>query len=110
MSGSSLPDNWQLTPDAYGWVPPDGTKTHIVCAANRAKGGLIFCGSRHGSAAMHSQMSAAGIEYQETEDGFIDRYDRFWTREQALEIMLSTGQKMLHQGDWGNELYSENLY
>ena len=110
MSMSALPEKWQETPDAHGWVPPTDKPAWIVCAANKTKDGLIFCGSRHGSNAMHAQMQAAGFGYHDTEDGFIDRYDRWWNREQAYEIMKTTGQPMLNDGKWGRVLYSENLY
>ncbi|WP_298966092.1 hypothetical protein [uncultured Roseibium sp.] len=107
---SHLPENWRETPDAHGWVPDPENPVRIVCAANKAADGTIFCGSRHASNAMFSQMQAAGVQYHETEDGFIDQYDRWWSRLQAFEIMATTGQPMLHAGEWGVELYSENLY
>lgn len=107
---SHLLPNWHKTPDAQGFIPGDDVKTWIVCAANRSPEGLIFCGSRHFSNAMYAQIKAAGVSPHSTEQGFIDQFDRFWTREQAYEIMKITGQPMLHEDEWGPQLYSENLY
>lgn len=100
------------TPDASGWTPPN--PPHIVCAANRAGDGVIYCGSRHFSNAMVAQMEAAGLTREQTSasvQGFIDQYDRFWDREQALRIMRHTGQPIRHEDEWSrSELFSENLY
>jgi len=99
--------------DARGWIPPEGTQPYIVCAANRARG-IIFCGSRHFSNAMISQMRSAGLSQKEmarAEQGFIDQYDRFWSREEALAIMKQTGQPIRYDDARSmTELFSENLY
>ena len=106
----TLPDDWRETPTMDGWVPPFSATVRIVCAANKAADGTLFCASRHGSPAMRKQLEAARVEFFETEQGFIDQFDRWWSRAQAVEIMKITGQPMLHEGEWGKLLYSENLY
>ena len=110
---TSLPENWKLIPDAHGWIPVEPDYVHIVSAANRI-GDVIFCGARHFSNAMVSQIKASNFtreEIQRSEQGFIDNYDRFWNREQAYEIMKITGQKMIEEDlTAGSQLFSENLY
>lgn len=106
-----LPENWKKTPDANGWIPNVSVPVRIVCAANKSPCGLIFCGSRHFSNAMYAQIVAAGIDTHSTEQGFIDQYDRFWTREQAYEIMVIEGQEMRYDAVViPGCLFSENLY
>jgi len=46
------------------------------------------------------------------EQGFIDQFDRFYTREEALQIMLETNQSFsdLYPTGGKHTLYSEDLY
>lgn len=81
----------------------------IVCAANRFNQ-TIFCSARHGSPAMHTQLKKACVSYFDTEEGFIDQYDRWWSRTEAYKIMKATGQPILDRCFSNTELFSENLY
>lgn len=92
----------------------------VVCAACRY-GELIVCGARHFDKVMHSQLrqmredklfafEVAG----RAEQGFIDQYGVFMTREEAFEVAKAAGQlnvrrlKTPHPDS--TELFSEDLY
>lgn len=98
---SELDQNWQPDPEIKTW---------IVCAANRHKEtGIIFCGARHFDNVMRGQIKAAGLNGIGHEQGFIDQFSRFYTREEAWIIAETNGQiKRKVSGD--GTLYSENLY
>lgn len=82
----------------------------IVCAAIR-KSGHIICGARHFDPIMRAAIyllpdqSATGWE-----QGFIDQFGEYLTREQALEIAKHDGQIIRRCGGDEKRLYSENLY
>ena len=93
-----LSKNWRMTPAHGGFVGPNWKTENprIVAAASRIKG-ITFVASRHFSSAMHSQMTAANLtdeEYAMAEQGFIDNHDRFWSREEAAEIVFETQQQL----------------
>ena len=83
---------------------------HIVCAANRhCDSGILLVGSRHWSKTMVGQWEAMNIERGSGFDqGFIDQYDQYLSRDDAKRIALKNGQPLVGD-DWG-QLYSENLY
>jgi hypothetical protein len=72
---------------------------------------ILLVGSRHWSQAMHGQLNAMDFDTcsSEFEEGFIDQYDQFMGRIEAKRVAIKNGQK-LQEADWGEELYSENLY
>lgn len=86
----------------------------IVCAANKFKDGVIIIGVRHWDKFMHQQADA--LEYRdgkkplEHEQGFIDQYGTFYTRDEALELVKKNGQQLKRPYDEYETLYSENLY
>lgn len=82
----------------------------IVCAANKWDDGTIIIGVRHWDKFMHKQADAYGISSKKHEQGFIDQYGVFMTREEALELALKNGQRIRRCGGDSKELYSENLY
>lgn len=90
-------------------------KRIVVAPAVRWKG-VIYVGVRHFDDIMRGQMDAAGIEDKDItvpmEEGFIDNYRQFLTREQAAAIAIRTGQLKLWRDepllDFG--LQSENLF
>lgn len=107
----TLEPNWNERPNSMGFVPKGHEKqTLIVCAAIKHKDGTIFCASRHGSPAMIGQMQKAGASWHDCEEGFIDQFDRFWGRKEALAIVGITGQEVKYIEGGGGDLYSENLY
>lgn len=99
---------WEDRPDSKGWVPPKGHTPKIVAAANRIDG-VIYVGARHFDLAMKSQMGIRTLG-RPVEQGFIDQFARFWNREEAYQICILTNVKLLRTEDWGEKLYSEDLY
>lgn len=93
------------------------TKKHnaIICAANRnPKTGQIIKGHRHFDSYMQHKFKFYALESLEfTDQGFIDMYNNFVSREEALKIAKDNGQYLNLKG-LGNpdsdELYSEALY
>lgn len=88
---------------------------HIVCAAIRNKHtGLIVCGARHFDEIMHNTLKAiAGLASDEldgwvdADQGFIDQFGKYLSREEANKIVLQTGQCV---PELPNTLFSEDLY
>lgn len=90
----------------------------VVCAACR-QGDLIIAGARHFDTVMNGQLrvlKSTGWESEgHWEQGFINQFGDFLTREEAWNIAVSQrqiwrfvgNQKSLYVQD---ELYSENLY
>lgn len=92
----------------------------VVCAACRY-GDLIICGARHFDKVMHSQLKQLRedklFEFESAgraDQGFIDQYGVFMTREEAFIVARDAGQlnvrrsKTPHEGS--TELFSEDLY
>ena len=94
---------------------------YIVAAANKLPTGVILVGARHWDTVMRDQMKAIygddwadseaehGVTHSDIEQGFIDQYGRFHSRQAALAIVKANGQP-LRNPDAGVELYSEDLY
>lgn len=87
--------------------PP--TPRFVVCAANRI-GDVILCGARHWDNVMHAQADAMNIDDRKAEQGFIDQFGVFMSRDEALEVVSKNGQKLKRPIDTYDTLYSENLY
>lgn len=81
----------------------------VVCAACR-KDQIIVCSARHADQLMHSQLKAHGLKLKDCEQGFIDQFCNFLTREEALEIAKNNGQIFRRCGGDELQLFSENLY
>jgi len=86
----------------------------VVCAANRYRD-IIVCGARHHDKIMNAQIRAIGKDrckpvkgYQ----GFIDQFGVFMSREEALRVVIESGQPFdrVRNGGNGRVLYSEGLY
>jgi hypothetical protein len=82
----------------------------VVCAANRHKDGRIVAGARHYDGIMRAQIGADYESWKGCEQGFIDQFGQFLTREQALVIARANGQIRRRCGGDEHQLYSENLY
>ena len=93
----------------------------IVCAAIR-KSGHIIAGARHFDSIMRAQIKAMNETFGDWEQGFIDQYDVFLTRDEAWLIADKQGQirrpyglereytpRPANVGDTGM-MFSENLY
>ena len=82
----------------------------VVCAANR-KDGVIFCGARHCDAVMRKQAEAAGIKLTSAEQGFINQFGEFLTREEAIKVVKESGQPFdIKRNNGDSCLFSEGLY
>lgn len=99
----------------------DKPQRFVVCAAMR-KNGVIVCGARHFDPIMRRQIALNGMGHTDWEQGFIDQFGEFLTREEAWKVADAAGEirrptgfeDFLHArpanvGDEGM-LFSENLY
>jgi hypothetical protein len=107
------------------YAPPKGCNPRkIICAANRY-GDLIIPSARHHDKRMNHIITAfggrskllEGIHYENLdefrkEQGFIDQYGDYWTREQAMDIVKMNEQTIINEARIGDakRLYSEHLY
>lgn len=85
----------------------------VVCAANRhLETGDIILGVRHFDKLMHMQIvnSIVRLNWEESEQGFVNQRGKFLTREQAWIVAEKAGQIAYRCGGDGKRLYSENLY
>lgn len=94
--------------------PLKGTR-RVVCAAILIrKNGKIVCGARHYDQVMHAQLQAFNavepIDKDGLTQGYIDQWDNFLTREDALIVALAANQRVKRCGGDEHRLYSENLY
>lgn len=99
----------------------NGKIEYIMCAANYHDDGIdhmfqpynidkgfVICGWRHPHCGS-SYMAASGIRnYHNCIQGFLTTKNRFLTRAEALELVMSTGQ--LQKDIIGGELTSEDLW
>lgn len=104
---------------------PDYTTTpqRIVCAANQNKDGAVVLSIRHFDETMHTaidlrQQINPDENWDGCEQGFVDQFNNFISREDAWIIAskanqiyrLVGGQTSDDVGKPGIKLYSENLY
>lgn len=98
----------------------------IVCAANYHPNSPLILGARHWDPLMHANYEqfeqlhvhrvktgeAVGLfpEGHEFEQGFIDKFGNWLTREEAWVVANAAGQILRRVGGDGGRLYSENLY
>jgi hypothetical protein len=97
----------------------DRTQRRVVCAAIRAADGDVLLGIRHYSADMHAQMMARQdgqkfVHRHRQDQGFVDQWGKYMTREEAYQVAQDSGQ-LLHpdacsNGPDGQKLHSEGLY
>jgi len=85
----------------------------VVCAACKLEDGLILCGARHWDMIMIRQAQAMGsIKHApRAEQGFIDQFGDFLTREEAMQVVKASGQDFSITNNGGDiALFSEGLY
>ncbi len=85
----------------------------IVCAAIRHKNGDIIIGPRHFDSTMHKQIDQyklIHIDWRRAEQGFIDTWGDFLTREEALQRAVECEQMTEKRTYPPHKLYSEDLY
>lgn len=99
------------------WQPPENVTVRIVCAANKTKDGLIIAGARHWDdimreVALRVYPGDRSVFGTDTEQGFIDQWDRFYTREEAMKAIQVSGQPIDVEGNmhYTTQLFSEGLY
>ncbi len=97
------------------WVENDMEKPQqiIVCAACRVYG-IVLCGARHWDSVMRQQykvMSKPDDSKRNEEQGFINQFGEFLTREQSMKIVKENGQPFNIENNGGDVvLFSEGLY
>jgi hypothetical protein len=87
------------------------TTRPVVCAALR-QGYRIICGPRHFDPVMRQQILASeGTGFwRGSEQGFVNTWGEFLTREEALIVALVNEQRVKRCGGDDDKLFSENLY
>ena len=91
----------------------DNKQRVVVCAAIRNKAGKIVCGARHYDAAMRGQFLRGGKRpktWLSAEQGFIDQFCVFMTRQEAWVVAEAAGQIKYGRDYSIGTLYSEDLY
>ena len=92
---------------------------YVVCAANRHKEtGIVICGARHWDSIMCTVAEALELRGigrgGEWEQGFIDQYQKYLTREEAAKLVKQNKQELhgelVPEVGIGNCLFSEHLY
>ena len=86
----------------------------VVCAAC-TDGATVAAGARHWDSVMRSQVHAISREktkpLSQWEQGFIDQFGDFLTREEAMQIVKDNGQPFDIDRNRGDSvLFSEGLY
>ena len=94
-----------------GWRPDYRVRQRRVVSAAMRKDGRLIVGPRHFDKVMRAQMRATeGIKWwRSCEQGFIDQFGDFMTREEAWEVAEAADQLLRDCGTSGR-LYSEHLY
>jgi hypothetical protein len=93
----------------------------VVCAANRSRvTGKIIAGARHWDSIMRQQVNwldpssnngrQMPDEWAGAEQGFIDQYGQWMTREEAWKVAEANNQIKFPSGWDKGTLYSEDLY
>ena len=97
----------------------DRLERRVVCAAIRASDGEVLFGVRHYSKDMHKQIESRFdgkkfIRRGDADQGFVDQYGCFMSREEAWLVAEKSGQlrypESCGEGLTGFKLYSEDLY
>jgi hypothetical protein len=90
------------------------TQQRIVCAAIRHDNGDVIAGPRHFDLFMHDQIrnyKLTQIDWRTAEQGFLDQFGTFLSREAAWWVAVEADQiRKIVGGNDRNMLYSENLY
>jgi len=94
-----------------GLVKPPST---VVCAANKVQHNgtdFLIVGARHWDSVMCATADALGIKGGNEEQGFINQYGEFLTRDEAMKIVKENGQTFNIERNQGDlTLFSEGLY
>lgn len=85
-------------------------RRRVVCAAIRNMREDVICGARHFDDTMRQQIIMSAADWSVAEQGFIDQYGEFLTREEAHKVATDAGQIVRRCGGDEGRLFSENLY
>ena len=86
---------------------PEAPTQRIVCAANKdSSTRKIVLGIRHCDRFMHD----TDVDNRFAEQGFVDQFGTFLTREEAWKVAVAANQIIRRVGGDEGRLYSENLY
>ena len=95
----------------------DIIQRRVVCAAMRNSAGDIVTGARHYDGIMRQHIERLRESHandvwktSDVEQGFIDQFGKFMTREEAHQVATDAGQIIRRCGGDGGRLFSENLY
>lgn len=82
----------------------------VVCAANRNSKGFVLLGARHWDDWMQITIDALGLIDTDWEQGFIDQFGNFLTREEAAIVARDKEQLNGMYPFVTDALMSEHLY
>lgn len=94
----------------------DKPQRRVVCAAvTDCVSNLIICGPRHFDTTMRNEIARMSDHVQSQvkymEQGFVDQWGKFMTREEAFEVATVAGQIRHKSGNPDSkELFSEDIY
>lgn len=97
------------TPDENDITTVNGCKRQVVCAANKYDETIVL-GVRHFCPLMRQSITALGLSpSQAHEQGFVDQWGNFMSREEALVVLQKNG-RFIRDDKYDRRIYSENLY
>lgn len=82
----------------------------IVCAALRHESGDIIVGPRHFDERMVEQIENSPHDWRRSEQGFVNSWGEFLSREDAWKVAELHGQIIKDQDWFPGLLHSEHLY
>lgn len=89
---------------------PQFNKRVVITAANRFKCGSVVLGIRHWCPKMCEMVDRLGLDSADHEQGFVDQFGHFLTREEAFMVVYVNNQKLRMPPLEDGVLYSENLH
>lgn len=107
-----LRSSYKFSLDLYLKIYTINSVKNIVCAAMKMDDRMIILGIRHYSPDMRAvllRLYGTGYHHRVKEQGFVDQYGKFHTREEAWIVAAFAGQIKKVVSTPGT-LYSENLY
>lgn len=109
MSDNDLEDLKIFEKEIQGCMVPEDQR--VVCAACRWPDGHMILGIRHFSPDMRISAKLQGYDPSESrEQGFVDQWGNYLTRQEAFTIALRNGQYRPYEPYAIGTLYSEDLY
>jgi hypothetical protein len=101
----------EITPRTI-WEHPERPAQLVVCAAiRRQQDGTVISSARHFDPRMHAmiKLTKEPKSWIRAEQGFIDQFGNFLTRQEAF--VIATERNQIRRPDHNHkELYSEHLY